>query len=116
MLARVSTGQESKLGLCKGCAVGRVGGAWGDGAGGMVYGGARLAEGLCPRAERTEFRLRLWAVDRRGHMAVGGSVTQRVHKGEGSPYRHAVEFGFEFDPTLLPGVLAGFQAIAEGRG
>ncbi len=68
-------------------------------------------EGLSPE----EFRLRLWSVDRRGHMAVGGLVTKRVHNGEGSPYRHAVEFGFEFDPTLLPRVLAGFQAIAEGR-
>jgi hypothetical protein len=63
-----------------------------------------------------EFRLRLWSVDRRGHMAVGGLVTNHVYKGEAGPYRHALEFGFEFDPTLLPRVLAGFRAIAEGRG
>lgn len=74
--------------------------------------GEATIEGLSPG----EFRLRLWSVDRRGHMAVSGLVTKRVHKGEGSPYRQAVEFGFEFDPTLLPKVLAGFQAIDEGSG
>src|SRR5262249_53666446 len=57
--------------------------------------GEATIEGLSPE----EFRLRIWSVDRRGHMAVGGLVTKRVHKGEGSPYHHAVEFGFEFDPT-----------------
>jgi len=74
--------------------------------------GEAVIEGLSPE----EFRLRVWCVDRRGHMAVGGLVTKRVHKGEASPYRHAVEFGFGFDPTSLPRVLAGFQAIAEGGG
>src|SRR5262245_40420460 len=74
--------------------------------------GETTIEGLSPN----EFRLRIWSVDRRGHMAVGGMVTERIHKGEGGPYRHALEFGFEFDPILLPKVLAGFQAIAEGRG
>jgi hypothetical protein len=74
--------------------------------------GEAMVAGLSPE----EFRLRVWSVDRRGHMAVGGMVTKRIHKGEGSPYRHALEFGFEFDPTLLPRVLAGFQAIAEGCG
>jgi hypothetical protein len=74
--------------------------------------GEATIDGLSPG----EFRLRVWSVDRKGHMAVGGLVTKRVHKGEGGSYRHAVELGFEFDPTLLPSVLAGFQAIAEGRG
>jgi hypothetical protein len=74
--------------------------------------GEATIEGLSPE----EFRLRLWSVDRRGHMAVSGLVTKLVHKREGSPYRHAVEFGFEFDPTLLARVLVAFQAIAEGRG
>jgi hypothetical protein len=74
--------------------------------------GEAVIEGLSPE----EFRLRLWSIDRRGHMAVGGLVTKRVHKGEAGPYGHAVEFGFEFDPAVLPRVLAGFQAIAVGRG
>jgi hypothetical protein len=74
--------------------------------------GTATIEGLSPE----EFRLCLWSDDCRGHLAVGGLVTTRVYKGEGGPYRHAVEFGFEFDPTLLPRVLAGFEAIAEGRG
>ena len=74
--------------------------------------GEATIEGLSPG----EFRLRVWSVDRRGHVAVGGLVTKRIHKGEGSSCRHAVEFGFEFEPTLLPKVLAAFQAIAEGGG
>ncbi len=73
--------------------------------------GEATIEGLSPG----EFRLRLWSVDHSGHMAVGGLVTKLVHKRWGCPYRHAVEFAFEFDPTLLPRVLVAFQAIAEGR-
>jgi len=71
--------------------------------------GEVMLEGLEPE----DFRLRIWSVNRRGHLAIGGLVTKLVHHGEGGPYRHAVEFGFEFDPTLLPKILAGFHAIAE---
>src|SRR5262245_17726742 len=74
--------------------------------------GEATVEGLSPG----EFQLRIRSVNRRGHVAVEGLVTKHVHQGEGGPYRHTVEFGFEFDPTLLPIVLAGFQAIAESRG
>jgi hypothetical protein len=74
--------------------------------------GAASMEGMSPE----DFRLRIWSVNHRGHLAIGGCVSKRVYRGEGCPYRHTIEFGFEFDPTLLPKVLAGFQAIAEGRG
>lgn len=73
-------------------------------------GEARL-EGL----SEGEFRLRVWSIDRRGHMAVGGMVTKQVHRGVKSPYVHSLEFGFEFDPTLLPKVLADFESIAAWR-
>jgi hypothetical protein len=73
--------------------------------------GEATIEGLSP----DEFRLCLRSANRRGHMAVSGLLTKRVHRGEAGPYRHAVEFGFEFDPTSLPTVLAEFQAISEGR-
>ena len=73
--------------------------------------GEAALEGLSPE----EFCLRIWSANRRGHLAVAGLVTKYVPDGEGGRYRHAVEFGFEFDPTLLPKVLAGFRAIAEGR-
>jgi hypothetical protein len=73
--------------------------------------GEATVDGLSPG----EFRLRIRSVNRRGHVAVEGFVTKHVHQGEGSPYRHTVEFGFEFDPTLLPRVLAGFQEIANGH-
>jgi hypothetical protein len=74
--------------------------------------GEATLEGLSPE----ELRLRIWSVDRRGHMAVGGLVAKLVHHGEGGPYRHVVQFGFEFDPTLLPRVVTGFHAIANGSG
>ena len=63
-----------------------------------------------------EFRLRIWSVNRRGHVAVDGLIAKQVYRGDSSPYRHALEFGFEFDPTLLPRVLSGFEAIAVGAG
>jgi len=58
-----------------------------------------------------EFRLRFWSVNGRGHVAVGGVVTKQVHRGEGSPYPHRVEFGFEFDSTTLPTILSEFRKI-----
>ena len=62
-----------------------------------------------------EFRLRVWSVDRLGHMAVAGRIMQRVRSDRKSAYAHAVEFGFEFDPTQLPPFLAGFENIAAGK-
>lgn len=67
--------------------------------------GEATIEGLSPE----EFRLRLWSTNRRGHMAVAGLVAKQIYDG---PFRHAVEFGFVLDPTSLPGILDGFQAIA----
>jgi hypothetical protein len=75
--------------------------------------GAAELESMSPGA----LRVCIWSVDRRGHVAVSGRVSRSVPGYDGSDsYRHLVEFGFEFDPTLLPGVVAGFQAILEGRG
>jgi hypothetical protein len=61
-----------------------------------------------------DFRLRIWSVDRRGHIAIGGMVSKIIRRGEAGPYRHTLEFGFEFDPTLLPRILVGFREIALG--
>jgi hypothetical protein len=73
--------------------------------------GAAELESLSPG----ELRLRVEVVDRRGHVAVLGSLACERYVGENGPYRHAVEFGFEFDPTALPAVRSGFEAIAEGH-
>ena len=62
-----------------------------------------------------EFQLRIQSVDRKGHLAVGGRLVQRVHGGDAGPHQHLVEFGFEFDPSILPHVLAGFKEIAGGH-
>jgi hypothetical protein len=57
-----------------------------------------------------ELALRLSSVNARGHMAVTGRLAHHCHSGEAGPYLHAVEFGFEFDPASLPGVLSEFEA------
>jgi hypothetical protein len=72
--------------------------------------GSATLEGMSP----DEFRLQIWSVDRRGHVAIGGMIVQQIFKGEAAaPYRHSLEFGFEFDPTALPKVLAGLVELAE---
>jgi hypothetical protein len=63
-----------------------------------------------------DFQLRLLSIDRWGHMAIEGLIASQLHRGVPGRHRHAVEFGFEFDPTLLPKVLTDIQAIATGRG
>jgi hypothetical protein len=73
--------------------------------------GTAALEGLSPN----DFRLRVWSVDRRGHLAIGGLIARHLLPTEGGPYRHALEFAFEFDPTLLPSVLISFQAMTESR-
>jgi hypothetical protein len=59
-----------------------------------------------------QLRLRIWSVDRLGHLAVGGSLSRRVHSGGAASFTHLFEFGFEFDPSLLPGILAEFESFA----
>ncbi len=51
-----------------------------------------------------EFALRVFATDRAGHMAVAGRLARAGQ---------ALEFEFPFCPSLLPGVVAGFAAMAE---
>ena len=75
--------------------------------------GAAELESMSP----DELRLRIWSVDRRGHLAVGGRVSRWARGYDGSDsYRQLVEFGFEFDPTLLPDAVVSFQSILEGGG
>jgi hypothetical protein len=65
--------------------------------------GSAEMEGMSPG----EFRLRIFSIDRRGHVAIEGRL---VHQASQS-FRHSIDFGFEFDPTFLPKVVAGFTAI-----
>jgi hypothetical protein len=64
--------------------------------------GAAEVESISPG----EFRLRVWATDRAGHVALAGRLS---HGGQ------ALEFGFAFCPSELPGLVAGFEAITLGR-
>ncbi len=73
----------------------------------------RQGQAILKGMSADEFRLRIWSVNRRGHVAIEGRINKQVYQGETGPYRHVIEFGFAFHPTRLPGVLAAFQAIAE---
>jgi hypothetical protein len=70
--------------------------------------GTATLEGIA----REEFQLRIRSIDRQGHFAVSGKLACQVYADQRGPYLHAVEFGFEFDPTQLPQVLSGFRELA----
>jgi hypothetical protein len=69
--------------------------------------GTATLHGMSPET----FELCLHSIDRKGHMAVTGFITTQVRRTQGISYRHVVEFGFEFDPTLLLNLLSGFQKM-----
>jgi hypothetical protein len=73
--------------------------------------GSAIVEGMSPE----QFQLRLWAVDGLGHMAVAGRLTHHQFGGWRGPHLHAIEFGFEFDPTLLPSIVSEFQSMIAPR-
>ena len=70
--------------------------------------GTAALEGI----SREEFQLRIRSIDRQGHFAVSGKLACQVYADQRGPYLHAVEFGFEFDPTRLPEVASGARALA----
>jgi hypothetical protein len=51
-----------------------------------------------------QFRLRIWATDTAGHIAVAGRLKNDDQ---------ALEFQFALCPTLLPQVIAGFEAMTD---
>ena len=56
-----------------------------------------------------ELLIRVLSINSRGHMAVTGRLGRHIQPGEAGPYTHAVEFGFEFDPTTLPAIVAAIK-------
>jgi hypothetical protein len=58
-----------------------------------------------------EFWLELRAIDRAGHMAVFGRLRRWQYLSTGPGYYQAVEFGFEFCPSLLPEIVDGFCSM-----
>src|ERR1051325_9160456 len=46
--------------------------------------GSAAMEGMSPGV----FRLRIWSIDRRGHIAIAGMIARDINKGEAGPYRH----------------------------
>lgn len=62
--------------------------------------GAAEVESMSPG----QFRLRIWATDRAGHVALAGSLSRA---------KQSLEFSFSFCPTLLPGLVSEFAAIVK---
>jgi hypothetical protein len=58
-----------------------------------------------------EFWLELRSLDRAGHLGVFGRFMRWQFLSSGEGHAQAVEFGFEFCPSRLPNVLAGFQQL-----
>jgi hypothetical protein len=66
------------------------------------HGEAKL-EGMSPR----DFRLVIRSTDQLGHMAVTGHVGWDTPDG----FSRRLEFGFRFDPTLLPALSRDFEVL-----
>jgi hypothetical protein len=66
--------------------------------------GSAQLTGMSP----TKFRLRIYILDRQGHVALEGWIS---HSTRGQ-FMQSLEFAFEFDPTSLPKILANYEAIA----
>ena len=58
--------------------------------------------------------LELTSVNSRGGMAVTAELCHHVYIGDVGPYRHGAKVGFEFDPTMLPEILASFKSMRHG--
>jgi|SRR5215470_2098489 len=72
----------------------------------------RRGEALLRSADGAELRLRIYASDGAGHMAVAGEIERRDLP---SHPRFAFE-GVQFDPTRLPELVAELKAVAGGGG
>ena len=59
-----------------------------------------------------ELDLELKSINARGGMAIIAAVVHHEHLGDGGPYAHGVKVGFEFDPTMLPEILASFEEMS----
>ena len=60
-----------------------------------------------------ELRLRLFAIDRAGHMAAEGELAVYYYDAAGSANALSLRFGAaEFEPTLLPALLKELRAAA----
>jgi hypothetical protein len=57
-----------------------------------------------------EVRLRFEIADGWGRTRVVGKIINYDHGGS-QPCKHSLEFGFDFDPTLLPSIVSGFAAF-----
>lgn len=58
-----------------------------------------------------ELWLKICSTDNLGHMAIFGRLSQSE---QGLRYNHLLEFGFSFDPSVLPSLVKNFEGIANG--
>jgi hypothetical protein len=74
----------------------------------------RRGEATLVGISREELRVRLFALDRAGHMAVEGEMTA-YFAAEHDPRATSLRFGaIEFDPTMLPGLLRELETVEAG--
>jgi hypothetical protein len=58
-----------------------------------------------------EFWMKICSTDSLGHVAIFGRLSQSE---QGLRYNHLLEFGFSFDPSLLPSLVKNFEVIENG--
>jgi hypothetical protein len=59
-----------------------------------------------------EFWLKICSTDSLGHVAIFGRLSQAKQQTEqGLTCNHLLEFGFSFDPSLLPSLVKNFEVI-----
>ncbi|MCA9621544.1 MAG: hypothetical protein KC731_21125 [Myxococcales bacterium] len=71
----------------------------------------RQGKAILQGASAEELALELFAADRAGHMALRGVVRRRTIDG----FVLGLEYGFAFEPDLLPGLLDELRDLASPR-
>jgi hypothetical protein len=72
----------------------------------------RQGEAVLVGMSPDEFELKIYSVDRTGHMAMTGRLVRFVWESA-NQYRHLLEFGFEFCPSRLQQFVRDFHAFRE---
>jgi hypothetical protein len=58
-----------------------------------------------------EFWLKIYSTDSLGHMALFGQLSQTKYESNLIMCKPLLEFGFSFDPSILPSIVKNFEAI-----
>ncbi|MGG6293988.1 hypothetical protein ACQ4M4_06155 [Leptolyngbya sp. AN02str] len=61
-----------------------------------------------------QFWLKIFSTNRLGQMAVIGRLSQVSPLGHDLRCNHLLEFGFPFDPVMLPSIVKNFERVSSG--